>query len=101
EIEPENPAPRELATTELIRFGKLDEALEQIDLLMASNGNVNFEFLLQATRTSDMETRNRVLEKLREFARTRDDDKLWFAKGALEAMNGNHPQAIKDFDRAL
>src|SRR5690606_12685542 len=66
DIEPENPAPRSLAATELIRFGKLDEALQQIDVLMQGDGDLNFEFLLQATRTADMETRQRVLAKLRE-----------------------------------
>lgn len=101
EIDPENAAPRELAATELIRFGKLDEALEQIDLLMAHDGTVNFEFLLQATRSSDMDTRKRVLEKLTEYSHSRRDEKLWFAKGSLEAMNGNHTQAISDFDEAL
>ncbi|HVL02554.1 MAG TPA: tetratricopeptide repeat protein [Dongiaceae bacterium] len=102
EIEPENPAPRELAATELIRFGKLDEAMGQIDLLMRNNnGSVNFEFLLQATRSSDMETRSQVLNKLTEYSQTRNDEKLWFAKGSLEAMNGNHEQAIDDFDKAL
>ena len=80
EIDPENAAPRELAATELIRFGKLDEALEQIDLLMAHDGTVNFEFLLQATRSSDMDTRKRVLEKLTEYSHSRRDEKLWFAK---------------------
>src|SRR5690606_21673578 len=98
---PENPAPRSLAATELIRFGKLDEALQQIDVLMQGDGDLNFEFLLQATRTADMETRQRVLAKLREFTQRQDDDQLWFAKGALEAMNGNHTQAIDDFDRAI
>jgi len=101
DIEPENPAPRSLAATELIRFGKLDEALQQIDVLMQGDGDLNFEFLLQATRTADMETRQRVLAKLREFTQRQDDDQLWFAKGALEAMNGNHTQAIDDFDRAI
>lgn len=101
DIAPENPAPRSLAATELIRFGKLDEALDQIDILMQYSGDLNFEFLLQATRTADMETRQRVLAKLTEFTQERDDDQLWFAKGALEAMNGNHQQAITDFDRAI
>lgn len=101
DIEPENPAPRSLAATELIRFGKLDEALQQIDILMQGDGDLNFEFLLQATRTADLETRQRVLAKLREFTQRQDDDQLWFAKGALEAMNGNHTQAIDDFDRAI
>ncbi len=101
EIEPENAAPRELAATELIRFGKMEEALEQIDELMAHGGTVNFEFLLQATRSTNAETRQRVLQKLTEYTRTRRDEKLWFAKGSLEAMNGNHLQAISDYDEAL
>src|SRR3990167_828288 len=101
EIEPENPAPRELAATELLRFGKVDEAMGQIDLLMGLNGTVNFEFLLQATRSSNVETRNRVLQKLTEYTQTRNDDKLWFAKASLESMNGNHGQASEDFDEAL
>lgn len=101
DIEPENPAPRSLAATELIRFGKLDDAMNQIDTLVNMGGDLNFEFLLQATRTSDMDTRKRVLTKLREFTGKRDDAKLWFAAGSLEAMNGNHQQAINDFDSAL
>lgn len=101
EIDPENPVPRELAAIELIRFGKLDDAMTQIDLLMASNGRMNFEYLLQATRTSNMETRQQILTKLTEYSATIDDDKLWYAKGSLEAMNGNHSQAIHDYDRAL
>lgn len=101
DIEPENPAPRELAATELIRFGKLDDAMQQIDRLMALDGAVNFEFLLQATRASNTETRNQVLQKLTQYTQQRNDEKLWFAKGSLEAMNGNHTNAIEDFDQAL
>ena len=101
EIEPSNPVPRELAAIELIRFGKLDEAMQQIDLLMASNGKMNFEYLLQASRTSNQETRQQILAKLQEYTATYEDDKLWYAKGSLEAMNGNHQQAIQDYDRAL
>ncbi len=101
EIDPKNTVPRELIATELIRMGKLDEALEQIDLLLASDGSMNFEYLLQATRAADKETRQRVLEKLREYSKQTDNDKLWFAKGSLEAMNGNHEVAIKDYDKAL
>ena len=101
EIEPENPAPRELAAIELIRFGKLEEAMAQIDLLMANGGKMNFEYLLQASRTSNQETRQAILAKLTEYTQTIDDDKLWYAKGSLEAMNGAHQQAIKDYDRSL
>lgn len=101
DIDPENPAPRGLAATELIRFGKLDDAMNQIDALVHMGGDLNFEFLLQATRTSDMDTRRRVLLKLREYTNRREDPKLWFATGSLEAMNGNHKQAIADFDSAL
>ncbi len=101
DIDPENPTPRSLAATELIRFGKLDDAMLEIDALVNMNGDLNFEFLLQATRSSDMETRQRVLEKLREYTTQRDDAKLWFATGSLEAMNGRHEQAINDYDRAL
>lgn len=101
DIEPENPAPRSLAATELIRFGKLEEAMHQVDTLISLGGDLNFEFLLQATRTSNIETRQQVLDKLREFTTRREDAKLWFATGSLEAMNGNHEQAIEDFDNAL
>ncbi|MGB3622057.1 MAG: tetratricopeptide repeat protein [Ketobacter sp.] len=101
EIEPANPVPRELAAIELIRFGKLDDAMEQIDLLIASDGRMNFEFLLQATRSANRETRQQILAKLQDYSKTIDDDKLWFAIGSLEAMDGNHKLAIKDFDRAL
>src|SRR5690606_8381340 len=98
DIEPENPAPRSLAATELIRFGKLEEAMQQVDTLISLGGDLNFEFLLQATRTSNIETRQQVLDKLREFTTRREDAKLWFATGSLEAMNGNHEQAINDFN---
>lgn len=101
DIEPENPTPRGLAATELIRFGKLDEAMQQVDSLVNMGGEVNFEFLLQATRTSDMETRIRVLNKLREYTQHNHDARLWFAAGSLEAMNNNHTQAMRDFDQAL
>ncbi|RLT94181.1 MAG: hypothetical protein D9N14_17220 [Ketobacter sp.] len=101
EIEPQNPAPRELAAIELIRFGKLDEAMAQIDLLMANGGRMNFEYLLQAARSSNQETRQAILLKLTEYTKTINDDKLWYAKGSLEAMSGMHEQAIKDYDRAL
>ena len=101
EIEPENPAPRELAAIELIRFGKLEEAMAQIDLLMANGGRMNFEYLLQASRTSNHETCEAILAKLTEYTKTIEDDKLWYAKGSLEAMNGTHEQAINDYDRSL
>lgn len=101
EIEPNNPAPRELAATELIRFGKIEDAMAQIDLLMENQGSLNFEFLLQATRSSNQETRQIVLDKLRFYSEKRDDEKLWFAKGSLEAMNGQHEVAVHDYDQAL
>ena len=101
EIQPENPAPRELAAIELIRFGKLEEAMAQVDLLMSSGGSMNFEYLLQASRSSNQETRQAILTKLTEYTHTINDDKLWYAKGSLEAMNGMHEQAIKDYDQAL
>ena len=101
EIEPHNPVPRELAAIELIRFGKLEEAMAQVDLLMASGGTMNFEYLLQASRTSNQDTRQTILAKLTEYTETIEDDKLWYAKGALEAMNGQHKQAIHDYDEAL
>lgn len=101
DIEPDNPAPRSLAATELLRTGKVDDALNQIDAILNLGGDVNFEFLLQATRTSNTETRQRVLAKLRSYTQQREDPKLWFATGSLEAMNGNHSQAIDDFDHAL
>jgi tetratricopeptide (TPR) repeat protein len=101
EIEPNNPVPRELAAIELIRFGKLDEAMTQIDLLMASNGKMNFEYLLQASRSSNQETRKKILDKLRQYSQSINDDKLWFAKGSLEAMDGMHENAIADYNNAL
>ena len=101
EIEPNNPAPRELAATELIRFGQMEEALHQIDQLMASEGDLNFEFLLQATRASDRETRQKVLDKLSQYAPSSEDARLWYAKGSLQAMNGTHESALMDFDKAL
>ncbi|NIV39081.1 MAG: hypothetical protein GWN58_59595, partial [Anaerolineae bacterium] len=101
EIEPDNPAPREIAAIELIRFGKLDEAMAQIDQLISRGGKMNFEYLLQAARTSNQETRQAILLQLTEYTKTINDDKLWYAKGSLEAMNGAHEQAIRDYDRAL
>ncbi|MCG8534159.1 MAG: tetratricopeptide repeat protein [Pseudomonadales bacterium] len=101
EIDPNNPIPRELAATELIRFGKIDEAMAQIDLLLANEGSLNFEFLLKATRSANMETRQQVLDKLREYSKTHNDAKLWFAKGSLENMNGQHKTAINDYENAL
>lgn len=101
DIDPVNPVPRELASIELIRFGKLDEALEQIDELMASDGRMNFEYLLHATRSADRETRQQVLARLQQYAETVDDDKLWYAIGSLQAMDGDHEIAIKSYDKAL
>ncbi|MAR89688.1 MAG: tetratricopeptide repeat protein [Pseudomonadota bacterium] len=101
EIEPDNPVPRELAAIELIRFDQLDAAMAQVDRLLASDGRMNFEYLLQAARGADQETRQKILARLRQYSTELEDARLWYAKGALEAMNGNHPQAMTDFNRAL
>ena len=101
EIEPNNPTPRSLAATELLRFGRIDEAMDQIDKLVQSNADINYEFLLQAIRNSDADTRKRVLERLLGYTKTHDDAKLWFAVGAMESMDGAYDKALKDFDHAL
>lgn len=101
EIEPDNPKPRELIATELIRSGKLDLAMLEIDQLLADQGSLNFEYLLKAARNADQPTQEFVLNKLREYSQTVDNDQLWFTKGALEAMAGNQQTAIDDYDAAL
>ncbi|MCG8314153.1 MAG: hypothetical protein MI976_13155, partial [Pseudomonadales bacterium] len=47
EIEPDNLEAKQIAATELIRFGQMERAINLLEDLMAANAQVNFEFLLR------------------------------------------------------
>ncbi|MCG8672906.1 MAG: tetratricopeptide repeat protein [Pseudomonadales bacterium] len=102
EIEPDNLEAKQIAATELIRFGQMDRAINLLEELLAANAKVNFEFLLQGLKGADQDRRAYVLQRLNQLIETHpNNEQLWFTKGAIEQMEKRWESALESFTRAL
>ena len=102
EIEPDNLEAKEVAATELIRFGQMDRAINLLEELLAANAQVNFEFLLRGLQGADADRRAHVLNRLNKLIETHPDNaQLWFTKGAIEQIEKRWESALHSFSKAL
>lgn len=102
EIEPDNLEAKQVAATELIRFGQMNRAINLLEDLMAANAQVNFEFLLQGLQGADQARRDLVLNRLNELIKKHPDNaQLWFTKGAIEQAEKRWESALTSFTKAL
>ena len=102
EIEPDNLEAKEVAATELIRFGQMDRAINLLEELLAANARVNFEFLLRGLQGADQDRRAHVLNRLNTLIETHPDNaQLWFTKGAIEQIEKRWESALNSFSTAL
>ncbi|MDX1693289.1 MAG: tetratricopeptide repeat protein [Ketobacteraceae bacterium] len=102
EIEPDNLEAKEVAATELIRFGQMDRAINLLEELLAANAEVNFEFLLRGLQGADEDRRAHVLNRLNKLIETHPDNaQLWFTKGAIEQIEKRWESALNSFSKAL
>ena len=102
EIEPDNLEAKEIAATELIRFGQMDRAINLLEELLAANAQVNFEFLLRGLQGADADRRAHVLNRLNKLIETHPENaQLWFTKGAIEQIEKRWESALNSFSQAL
>lgn len=102
EIEPDSIEAKEIAATELIRFGQMDRAINLLEDLLAANAKVNFEFLLRGLQGSDQDRRAHVLNRLNKLIQTHPNNpQLWFTKGAIEQIEKRWESALNSFSKAL
>lgn len=102
EIEPDNLEAKEVAATELIRFGQMDRAINLLEELLAANAEVNFEFLLRGLQGADADRRAHVLNRLNDLLQRHPDNaQLWFTKGAIEQVDKRWESALNSFSKAL
>ncbi|CBL45438.1 Conserved hypothetical protein [gamma proteobacterium HdN1] len=100
-VDPNNPAAHEAAATLLIRFNRLDPAMDHIDALLSRGIELNFDFLLNATRHADPQTLSRVAGRLNELvSKYPENAQIWFTRGLIRHEQDN-TQGLDDIDRAL
>jgi tetratricopeptide (TPR) repeat protein len=101
EVDPKNPAAHEAAATLLIRFNRLDEAMNHIEILLENNIELNFDFLLNATRNADQRTISQLVGRLDGFLQKYPENyQLWFTRGLLKHEQ-DKTQGLEDIEQSL
>lgn len=101
DVDPENPASHEAAATLLIRFNRLDEAMDHIEKLLEKKIELNFDFLLNATRNADQKTMSQLVLRLDGLLQKYPDNhQLWFTRGLLR-HELDKMQGLEDIEQAL
>lgn len=101
EVAPESPAAHEAAATLLIRFNKLDEAMDHVEKLLEANIELNFDFLLNASRNADSKSIATLVSRLDLLLQKYPDNhQLWFSRGLLKHEQDNS-QGLEDIEQAL
>lgn len=101
EVDPQNPASHEAAATLLIRFNRLDEAMNHIEVLLENKIELNFDFLLNATRNADNRTITQLIGRLDGFLQKYPENhQLWFTRGLLKHEQ-DKTQGLEDIEQAL
>lgn len=101
DVDPQNPASHEAAATLLIRFNRLDEAMNHIEILLEQKIELNFDFLLNATRNADNKTITLLVSRLDGLLQKYPDNhQLWFTRGLLKHEQ-DKTQGLEDIEQAL
>lgn len=101
DVDPENPASHEAAATLLIRFNRLDEAMNHIEKLLEKKIELNFDFLLNATRNADIRTISSLISRLDGLLQKYPDNhQLWFTRGLLKHEQ-DKTQGLEDIEQSL
>lgn len=101
EVDADNPASHEAAATLLIRFNRLDEAMDHIEKLLEKKIELNFDFLLNATRNADGKTIASLITRLDPLLQKYPENhQLWFTRGLLKHEQ-DKTQGLEDIEQAL
>lgn len=101
DVDADNPAAHEAAATLLIRFNRLDEAMNHIDVLLAKKIDLNFDFLLNATRNADNKTIALLIGRMDGLLQKYPDNhQLWFTRGLLKHEQ-DKSQGLEDIEQSL
>lgn len=84
EVDAGNPSAHEAAATQLIRANRLDEAMDHIEQLLASDIELNFDFLLGATRGASPDALKSLTTRFDALLRKYPaNHQLWLSRGLL------------------
>ncbi len=101
-IEPDSEEALQAATIELIRIGRFEEAMEHIDTLLSQSATINFDFLVNGSRSLTEARRQEVLNHLVDLLKKYPNHpQLWFTRALLEEQSGDTEAALKNIDHTI
>lgn len=101
DVDTENPAAHEAAATMLIRFNRLDEAMNHVEKLLENKIELNFDFLLNATRNADNNSISLLISRIGVLLQKYPENhQLWFSRGLLRHEQ-DKTQGLDDIEKAL
>jgi tetratricopeptide (TPR) repeat protein len=101
EVDTGNPSAHEAAATQLIRANRLDEAMDHVEQLLESNIELNFDFLLNATRGASPETLRSLTARFDALLKKYPTNhQLWFSRGLLRHEQ-DASAGMDDIDESL
>jgi tetratricopeptide (TPR) repeat protein len=101
EVDTGNPSAHEAAATQLIRANRLDEAMDHIEQLLASDIELNFDFLLNATRGASPDALRSLTTRFDTLLKKYPTNhQLWFSRGLLRHEQ-DAATGMDDIDESL
>lgn len=92
---PDNIAAQRAAAVQLARAGRLDEALEHMEVVLNAQGKTHFDFLALSAAETDQDTRDALLQSFeRLLEKHPNNSQLIFAKALLLQQSGQKADAL-------
>lgn len=102
EVEPDAIEARQVAAQQLIIFGRHEEALEQVDILLKLSADINLDGLIKSASRLQPAAREALIQNISQLSQKHSSNtKLMLAHGLLLEMNKQHTEALKTFKDTL
>lgn len=100
EVAPDNINAKQALAIQLVKDGQFERAVELLEVILATKGGANFEYLAANTKELNQTERNEILEHFnRLLVDYPDNTNLLFAKTILLQINGRVEDALKTANR--
>ena len=98
EVEPDSIEARQVAAQQLMVFGRHEEALKHVDILLKLSANINLDELIKSASHLQPNEREKLIKNISQLAQKhRSNAKLALAQGVLLEMNKQNTEALKLF----
>jgi tetratricopeptide (TPR) repeat protein len=102
EVEPDSIEARQVATQQLIMFGRHEEALEQVDILLKLSADINLDGLIKSASRLQPAALETLIKNVSQLSQKHSSNaKLMLAHGLLLEMNKQNSEALKSFKGIL